>query len=475
MANSVQFPRAFFTAIVDDLDPRLKEFYEENKGQKYFKETFYEICAGIMNDAISEHTDITSLNKYWSYIKKQFTRKKKRWLSSLLDSCEQIDKNAEGFPFHNIVVRRQVISRSDWKTLYGNKTVDDIIQEEIDKTKDWAADEDSLFIDYPALASFTEKRVFSAFEADVLISGFLALKKKYPSLDLSDFMINYVDEMGGAYFTNTGKRYNNDSTEEDYIGEIPMSEDGSSKLLVTVSREAFGDNTAITMLDNKDQMILFDIIKRANSEMSTADKPILIEVGELAKIISKSKKPSKKYYEEAEKRCFKIANFTYNQYENNVQVGAVNFLSEARVKENDGKRYMSIHLGSTVSDAIVNNKIRRLPTQEYDRIESKTGRIMVLTMQRERIKAFERFMEGSAQDCSTTFRYNDFLMMVNFGGNNKRKNMQTIKETLGELKDKRITIESFAVDNISNTVKVWFIPLSEDEQKDLSWYGYDNA
>lgn len=474
MNSANRLPRSFYTGIIEEIDPKLKEFYDIRKGRKYFEESFYDICAGVLSDALYGRSgDQSALNKFFIEKKKQNNRKKKRWLDSLIINCDQIPMTAVNFPFSEIVLFKKKATKAKWDALYDGKTLERVIEEELERAGEWAEDKESRLIDFPAIDSCTDKQIFTAFEADVLIAEYGILKEKYTNLDLSEFMLSYVDEMGGAYFTDNGKRYHSNSKEEDYVGEIPITEDGSEKLLVTVSKEAFGDNAVITMLDDKDQRILFDIIKRASADVSSGDKPILIELGELAKVISRNSKPAKHYYDEAEKRCYKIANFTYNKYVEGVQVGAVNFLSAAFLDERDGKKYMQISLGSTVSDAIVQNKVRRLPSASYDALTNKTARILVLSMQRERIKASVKNREGIIPDCSTSFRYNDFLLMVNFGSANKRKNMQTIKEALAELRDRKVVIENFSLDSITNTVKVWWIPLTDDEWRDLSWFGYD--
>ena len=475
MSNTYRFPRTFYTDVVDQLDPRLKEFYDMQKGKKYFKTSYYDICTGVLSDTLYNRYDQASLNKFFLDKRKQITRKKKRWVESLEINCDQVPVDSSNFPFREIVVFRKMATRDKWNVLYEGKSLEQVVKDELDRSRQWAEDKGSYFIDFPAISSCTERQVYTAFETDVLMAEYAILKEKYNNMNLSEYMISYVDEMGEAYFTDNGKKYPHRDSGNDYVGEIPINEEGTSKLLVTVSKEAFGDNAMITMLDDKDQRILFDIIKRATLDMSSGDKPILIELGELAKVVSKNQKPTKRAYEEAERRCYKIANFTYNRFENGVQTGAVNFLSAAFLDERDGKKYMRISLGRTVSDAIVQNKVRRLPSASYEVLTNKTAKILVLSLQRERIRASIRERSKDIADCSTTFKYNDFLLMVNFGGNNKRKNMQTVKEALSELKEKGVLIDNYTIDVISNVAKVWWIPLTDDEWKDLSWFGYEES
>ena len=337
------------------------------------------------------------------------TRKKKRWLESLQINCEQLPKEADTFPFRNIVLKKKVLSRAEWKNLYGNKTVDDIIKGELENAKEWASSTESLFIDFPALDSFTEMRTFSAFQADVMTNEFNILKRKYPNMDLNSYAMRYVDELGMAIFSDRDKKYINENPDEDYIGEIPMSEDGSEMLLITISKEAFGDSNAIAMLDWKDIRIVSEVLKRTRENIGSSDRTVLIELGELAKAISRSPRPIKRYYEEAEQRCYKITNYTYNAFKDGVQVGAINFLSDAVLEEHNGKKYMALALGSTLSNAYENKLVRRLPMTAYSVLKNKTAQIIIFSLQKYRIQAFARYKRG-ASECETLFIYNDFYM-----------------------------------------------------------------
>ena len=465
-------PTKFYEEVIEEIDPRLVDFYEDHADKRYFDASFFEACAGILSGILSGGTDSSSLNKVFGNHRKQMTRKKKRWLESLQINCEQLPKEADTFPFRNIVLKKKVLSRAEWKNLYGNKTVDDIIKGELENAKEWASSTESLLIDFPALDSFTEMRTFSAFQADVMTNEFNILKRKYPNMDLNSYAMRYVDELGMAIFSDRDKKYINENPDEDYIGEIPMSEDGSEMLLITISKEAFGDSNAIAMLDWKDIRIVSEVLKRTRENIGSSDRTVLIELGELAKAISRSPRPIKRYYEEAEQRCYKITNYTYNAFKDGVQVGAINFLSDAVLEEHNGKKYMALALGSTLSNAYENKLVRRLPMTAYSVLKNKTAQIIIFSLQKYRIQAFARYKRG-ASECETLFIYNDFLRMVNFGGNNKRKNMSTIREALSEMKSKAVIVDNFTVDPINNTVKVKWIKLTEEEWKDVSWYGYN--
>ena len=345
---------------------------------------------------------------------------------------------------------------------------------EIARSKAWADDSGTLLTDFPAIEACTALQVYTAFEADILMSEYQVLKTRLDKLDLSEFMLSYVDEMGGAYFSDNRKQIKRENDAEEVVTEIPLSEDPPEKLSLTISKEAFGDKNAITMLDDKDQRILFEIIRLALADVASGVRPITIEIGDLAKIISNNPKPNQYYYDEAEQRCYKIVNFSYNKFnEKGERIGAVNFLSAALRGEKDGKACLNITLGATVSDAIINNKVRHLPSASYDVLTNKTARIMILTLQKERILAGVRFRDGIIDECATRFGYSDFLSMVNFGDRNRNKNMRTVKEALTDLRDHHVIVKDFEVSISARIAKIWWEPLTEEEYKNLSWYGYD--
>lgn len=475
--STIRFlPKTFFSDIICDLEPKLKEFYNFYESEISKSSSGYEdLCTEILTDALDGRSDQLELNRYYNEKKKQWKRKKVRWLKQLKDASTGTSITDADYPFPDIIFlywKRQ----DKWKAIYGDLSLEDAIKEEISKSEAWAENENSFFIDFPAIGSKTPKQRLAALKDDILLSCFNVLKTKYNNMDLSEFILSYVDEMGGAYFADNGKWYRANDKNKGYVGEIPISEDGSSKLEVIVSKEAFGDNAVTSMLDDKDQRILFDIIKRASVDIASGDRPLLIELGELAKVLSKNGRPTKYHYQEAQDRCFKITNFSYNEFVDGKQVGAVNFLSAAHLDAIDGKKYMRISLGSTVSDAIINNKVRRIPSASYDSLTNKTARILVLSFQRERIKACVRAREQDPESPAiTSFRYNDFLFMVNFGGNNKRKNIRTIKDALSDFKEHEVLVEDFDYNTSSAVFTIRWSPLSKAEWEDLSWYGYDDA
>ena len=430
----VPYPVALLTVLVEGIDERIEQFYEDRKGQKYFTESFYDAAVGVWVDTLQGRVDGADIRRIMTATIKQARRKKQRWYESLKLNVEQIPIGEKGHPFSYIAESRRMLTARQWEQLYGKNTVSAIVKQKLHEAEEWARNPDSLFIDY--------------LETDVLISMFRTAKEKY-DLKIEEFTQAYIDEMGeGAYFSGTRRTYEIPENGGPFTEEIPMSEDGSKKLMVTISEEAFGDKNAMTMFDVKDLSLLMYITRRAANTMESTS--VSIPLSELARVISNSGKvtnPSQKYYTEAEQRLFRVTETTFKKIDEKTgrQTAAINFLGSAIRKEHGGVAYMDITLGP---------------------------KIMLMALQRERIKAFGRYLRGAGQ-CVTIFTYSDFLSMVNFGTKVKHRNWKLIKETLiNDFKENDLYIEDVVFDNVMTTATVYWLLLSEHEQQDLAYYGY---
>ena len=215
MENKNGYPRALYTAVIEKLDDELREFFEEHKDEPYFRTSFSDAAQAVLTEGLNGRTDEAELRAYWANLRKQNNRKKKRWLNSLLANVDSVDPSVPQHPFHNIYEKQRMLKKQEWATLYGKKTIRDVMEEELESAKEWAANQNSRFIDFPALASFTPKRVAQAFETDVLENELRVMDDLY-QLNLNDFLQGYVDEMSDSIFTDSRKKYEIPGGDKDF-------------------------------------------------------------------------------------------------------------------------------------------------------------------------------------------------------------------------------------------------------------------
>ena len=182
----VPYPVALLTVLVEGIDERIEQFYEDRKGQKYFTESFYDAAVGVWVDTLQGRVDGADIRRIMTATIKQARRKKQRWYESLKLNVEQIPIGEKGHPFSYIAESRRMLTARQWEQLYGKNTVSAIVKQKVHEAEEWARNPDSLFIDYPALPSLTPKKVSGAFETDVLISMFRTAKEKY-DLKIEEF------------------------------------------------------------------------------------------------------------------------------------------------------------------------------------------------------------------------------------------------------------------------------------------------
>lgn len=470
--QKIHYPKTFVGVIVDNLDEELLKFYQENHAKnRFFKEELFDIVDNMLTDEFEGKTQREEILKIHADKRRYYNKKKKRWIVSLEEQLNKGEYEDKKYPFPDLYAKKNSLTDEEWNKLYADQTYEDIERERLKEAIEWMESKNSRMINYPALASFTPKAVFTAFEMDLFFQAFSIMKELFDCRLDDSILKTYVDEMGeGAYFSDNRKKYVLQNESKELVEEVLMSEDGSSKLIITVSKEAFGDSNIITFLDVKDQEILSYVIRKAAREGLVNDKPILIEKSALARVMSSGQKPSARNYEDGEKRLYKMVNFTYNRFENGKQVGAVNFLESAEEVELEGKEYMSVKVGYVISEAILNNRIKQLPMAGYNRLNGVDAKLLYFPLQKERIRIYERINRGEDIENGVLLRYTDFLQFINFGGNNKAKNNQLIKKALEEYKEKGIFIEDVEYDRISYTYHIKFIPLSEEEKSDLKYY-----
>ena len=494
----MKYSEKLLKSLIDDIDQKLVDFYDLHKGERYFTEPLYDIAVGIWTDMVKGKIDQGELRTLKNECFKLIRRKKARWLTSLFVDLEQIKPDEYNYPFAYIYEMKKNLSKEEWKTLYGEKTAEDLVNEKTNEAIEWAKNEDSLIIEYPAIRSITSKRLFAAFEDDILRQMFVIGEKKY-SLKFGEFTKSYIDEMTSAPYFGAGTRkrlyaepFDDEEDPPVYIDgrrvivEIAMDENEQETLLFSIrppqrTNEHLNEqlvelaSTPLSLLDQKDQELLMMIIRSAVDAGAT--NVLAVPLSDLAYCLAgKSKRSniSNKYYNDAEKRIYNIANATYNIYNEKTkkQTGAINFLGSALKEYRDGRPYMMVTLGPVISDAIINNQIRRIPSEDYERIPSKIGKLIILPLQRERVKAYYRSV-STGEPMVTTFNYSNFLAMVNFGSRSKHTNWKLIKEILeNDFKEQGIFVENLMFDNERNTVVVYWIPLTETEIHDLRAFGF---
>ena len=464
------YPRTFYSEIIDKMDNRLLAHYEEHAGEKYYHEPFHDFAMSIIHDSLTGKSGEHELRYFANEKQKYYRKKKKRWYEYLSRDVNQLSVSEKMHPFYFLGQQKEILTRAQWRTLYGSDSIETIVKREVDRAKEWMEDPDSILIEFPAFDSMTEKRRMQAFVDDIIIAMLNVLNKDY-GYRIDNIVRPYVDDMtSGSIFSDTRMSYTNPNAKEDFETELFRSEDGLENLILTIDKGAFVEGKAVRHLDVKDQETLLYLIKKVEMGNIDPTSTFVIDIGEYAKLFSNGR-PSGKLYDATRERFFRLSNITYQKFRDGKQIAGIHFLDATEVPDNHNM--LNITLGPAISTPLINNKIRHFSGQEYDKLELNLSRILFLHLQRERLKAYKRFSSHETDECATTFSYSNFQAMAYLHGG-KRKNWNSIKESLAEMQERHVMVKEYEVDNISYTVRVIFYPLTNEELRDAKWYGIDD-
>lgn len=460
----------FMQEILDSIDSGIFKYYQEKKasGNPYFKNTYENAVYDVIASYFTIPINFDNMTKVYRKNRDYKAKKKKRWAENLMQyaACSYEEKK---YPFREIANFKLFASADEWKERFGDFSYEEVIEQKIKEVEQWKFSKNAKMTDFPIIEAFSKKSAYAAFETDVFFEAYNVIYRLFDRTK-NKRLRSYVLEMGDApYFTTSRKKYDLAAG----TGEIPMSEDGSSKLVFQVNQEFLSQMVSLKMMDAKDMEIL-NYLLDVNPESLMRNLPIVVETAALAKIVAGNDRPSSLHYDEAEKRCFQMANITYNKFVDDKQIGAINWIDSVIKRNIEGKRYVEIVLGSRLVGAAITNKISRLPSPAYEKLSNSNAKLLYLPLQKRRILIFQRYDAGEVEMLKTTFTYNDFLMMINFGSGRKAKNYNTICEAFQEYVDKKEVIEHYDTNCASYTIDVYFYPLTDEEKRSMKDYNILN-
>ena len=96
-------------------------------------------------------------------------KKKGRWLAKLEYDVQHYQPFDTCHPFHDLYKIKNLLHKDQWKALYGNKTLQDLIDDNVLYAKEWGNQSDSYFISFPALKMMSTNRIFESLVSDTFI------------------------------------------------------------------------------------------------------------------------------------------------------------------------------------------------------------------------------------------------------------------------------------------------------------------
>lgn len=452
------YPKQLIENLEKKLDERLIEFYETNK-------ELYEF--GLLNNIIEETLNLylngdthrDDLQEITSTQRKIYRNKKARWLNTVIEDNKKYKIIDKKNPFYFLSEQKGVLLKEQWEMIYGKKSMEDIINEFIEKIKEWKADKKSLLIDYPIFTTLTPNNKTKAFYQDVF-------------LDVMRIIKNTMNGSIEEFYKPTPS----------FIINVPLFSYTSFKLIMTKNERGlyeynFYDEKRdarltlisgsgdIKMLDEVDLTIMNTMINYIGKDFYQSRK-VHLTIGTLAQAIYRKKNPGAYHYKIVKERLDNMTHFQFEYYISEKKIGTYNFLDHIEEDlENVYRKTDKIHimLGSLLYESIVQNKMIYVTSDNYNALSNPLSKILYYVLQKERIKLSAERDDNF--EILGVYDYSFFSKSIMFREKKKTKNIQLLKESLEEFVEKQIAVKTFNINK--DTFRIMFTPLSASERADL--------
>lgn len=491
--------------VVCKLEPKLKQmFIQEGKSNPQFdahKEfTIYIWASRVLEYFFAPDMTRTDAALLYEGIRRNRKKIKLRMATQFCDNLFLNEIDSSKFPIKSATkyVKKNGIKNFESKE---NKKITAYLEESSYSMSAWADNIDSNFYECPFFGEYTPAKRKDFLERDLQIAIYQYITKNCNN-SKEEFKRSYFLELEKGYFSSSRNRFDIVDYESNFITDIPLSPcvGNDKRMSLTINKEYFRsiNNGRVTSLDAKDQDILCGLVQKCSNSSS---KELIIPVAEIASFFSSSPNQlSKRDYEEAEKRCYKLVNYTYNKFDNDRLVGAMNFLqyaifSENEKLENENKvkktGYMRIRLSNIIEEAIENSKnviknskIKQLPAPAYRKLKNETAKLLYLYLQRLRITQHQLVQKGIVDSYAKRLTYDDFAKVIYFckvrDKMNIDYNFERIMDALNEYVNNEVILkradreerDNPRIRRKINAVEVEFYELIEEEVEDLKAFGW---
>lgn len=467
----IKYSKSFINKITSKIDPDLVEFHTNKRiKMKAFDKPLNIFVERVLVEDL-DTTDKNELRKIATSKRKLYAKKKARYYKSCSDMVDTGEwKNESDTYFFRDALT--VYNMTGQLFLNGKEYPDfpSMEKEQLEIIKKWSMDNESKMIDFPGQGKKTPKAQERDFMLDLVINVLKIAEEEY-GFDLSyDVYVGVDDISADSLFVNKKQFVKKEDLQNGKL-EVYRSEDGKHRTIVTFPPDMFKKNKTVTLFDSKDMQILsYLILQWENSNSSVLPLPIrIIDIYHAINGNIKLK-PSANQYEEIWNRCYKMWAMGFEGYTGDKFTGGRRLIAECELDEK--QKIIYVVMSQYLTDQIKENRIRKMPADDLNRLEENTSKILYYPFMKQRVSAYETALEKGLDVPSyvMNIRYESFLRWVNFGDGNKKDNNAQIISALDEFKEKEIFVKNYKYMAAKHTYCIEFYTLSEVEIQDLDFY-----
>jgi hypothetical protein len=453
-----QYSRQFIEELAKHIDPTITEFFNKKHSILKFPCTSMTM---LIDETLMEYlegkTSREDLLPIINKIKKSRLQKRARWYKSYISDMETMSLDDPKHPVAGIINMARSLPVDQYVNLFGDKTLEEIIEEYKDKATQWKNDPNSFLISFPGISTFTNHSIYNSLKNDLIINGWKYVENELAG-NIDSYLRMFPEELlEKPLFSPSSFTLMMETASNNLLKEIITDDDGKELLEVTVNN---GKLTPPKSMDTNDLKLINAFISNINMQEFSKEKSVIVDLNTLGKEIV-DYHVGKNVLAKISNSCRKLVEYNFS-YEEEGSKMYFNLFDNIAIKEDAERPYAIAQFGEILSNAIIQKKLISITTASYDVLQNNLSRIICYAMKREQISNQETKINE--------YSYTYFQKIVRFKLKNKKKNMQLIQESLQEFVDNKIAIEKFELRN--GMFVVHFLPLSDAEIEDLN---FDNT
>lgn len=453
----MSYSKQLIAEISDHISPELKDFFELKKNILAFPTTTIQQAVEMAMDFYLKGEMLReNISTQITTIKKSRNRKRARWYVNFQNDSK-LSLEDKKHPFASLILLARTAGTTDYRRMFGEKELDEILEEEKEKVAIWAKDIDGWLISYPCISSFTSGSIYKTFLSDLIIDIWRYLQESLGG-NIASYTAKFPEDLIPLPIFSARQFIPDMNQEGELLKDTVYDEEGKSILSLTVNPLEAKSNPIKTM-DATDRAIFSTILTRIPNSFYL-DRKVVIPVSDLTKSVTGRSKCNEAEKARVKQRLQKFTDFSYSYKEGNKLV-AFNFFDNIVVDEGaSGEQIATVTFGEVIHSSVVEQKLISVVSGEMRALENKLSQVLFFMIQRERITAAQKGqLDGMVS-------YSSFLQSARFPTSSKKKNKKEIQTALDDFVAKNIVIDSYSVDG--DIFHIHFRPLTDEEMEDLN-------
>lgn len=485
----IVFSYVFIKDLVAQFNPRLFEFYENNRKSKYFNRSLTEIVKDITDAQIVmpqkaspdvqglQNVTVSCLKEIYNKKMHNYFVKKRRYLKKCRDMADsgEIEHDGDKYFMWKTRALYNLTSEEARQITFNGKTLKELEADKLQEIEAWVASDKSLMTEYPGEEKLTSNSIVSNFELDVVIEVLRIIKRDY-DFDLNRATYAVIENMANQplFSPVTSKVTKGDTIEvEGSRGlVINKTEDGQKQMLLEIPDKFLDQKKKLAVWDDKTKRILSYLVliwdeKPSNVTFAT------VKIKDLIRAVNgKDASTDLRVRERFVNQISQMYEFGIRELnEKNKTNRRYRIISGFQIIGN--MEYVQYSIDPFYLDDLNHIRIRKMPSAPLDALETKVARILYAPFMEQRREAYKKSIEmhmESSPHYIMPFDYSYFMYWCNFGKMTKTEYEKTIIAALDDFKQNGIMVANYKNYPAQKKVIIWFYVLTEEEIKDFDFY-----